>query len=391
MDPLFEQFNKAKEGIHLSSDRKEAIRDNLVRLIEADLDIKKKPMPRYARGFGNFLKMPVMAALMIMILLGGGTSLAAERALPGDVLYPIKVVINEPVVSALSLSVEAKIDWEAELAGRRLKEAVELADAGKLNAEVEEKLSEEFTKHETKVRERIANLEEKGDEKVAASLAARFEGSLKAHEEALQHTEDSSANQDTALTVNTDMAPPEIMMISAKIIPVGEIEQSLKTKILSVLSTTADTRMRLEAKIQPDNGSSTERAVAKKIKSVSEDIERSEHLVKRKDRSNRSTKAEIKASRDLVREAKIKTEKKLFGEAFNLMNQAALSVEKSKAAAEISKETRNGSQEIDEENNNTSTATPTVTSTIKIETSSSSKMETEIEDLFENNSSRERR
>ena len=220
MDPLFEQFNKAKEGIHLSSDRKEAIRDNLVRLIEADLDIKKKPMPRYARGFGNFLKMPVMAALMIMILLGGGTSLAAERALPGDVLYPIKVVINEPVVSALSLSVEAKIDWEAELAGRRLKEAVELADAGKLNSEVEEKLSEEFTKHETKVRERIANLEEKGDEKVAASLAARFEGSLKAHEEALQHTEDSSANQDTALTVNTDMAPPEIMMISAKIIPV---------------------------------------------------------------------------------------------------------------------------------------------------------------------------
>ena len=147
----------------------------------------------------------------------------------------------------------------------------------------------------------------------------------------------------------------------------------------------------MEAKIQPDNGSSTERAVAKKIKSVSEDIERSEHLVKRKDRSNRSTKAEIKASRDLVREAKIKTEKKLFGEAFNLMNQAALSVEKSKAAAEISKETRNGSQEIDEENNNTSTATPTVTSTIKIETSSSSKMETEIEDLFENNSSRERR
>ena len=46
-----------------------------------------------------------LAALLIVL---GGTqaSLAAEGALPGDVLYPIKVAVNEPLALTLSFAPE---------------------------------------------------------------------------------------------------------------------------------------------------------------------------------------------------------------------------------------------------------------------------------------------
>src|SRR3989338_6446139 len=47
---------------------------------------------------------PMTIALIIALLIGGGTSFAAEGAVPGDVLYPVKVNINEEIRGVVAFS-----------------------------------------------------------------------------------------------------------------------------------------------------------------------------------------------------------------------------------------------------------------------------------------------
>ena len=57
--------------------------------------------------------MPIALFVLVLVGAGGGVSLAAEGSLPGDVLYPVKVSVNEEVRSALTFSLESKTAWEA--------------------------------------------------------------------------------------------------------------------------------------------------------------------------------------------------------------------------------------------------------------------------------------
>ena len=44
---------------------------------------------------GKILIKDMTIALIIALVLGGGTSFAAEGSLPGDLLYPVKIGVNE--------------------------------------------------------------------------------------------------------------------------------------------------------------------------------------------------------------------------------------------------------------------------------------------------------
>ena len=127
--------------------------------------------------------MPI-AALLIVTLLGGGTSVAAESSLPGDILYPVKIHVNETLRQTISFSPEAKAGWDARRAERRLEEAVELALRGSAKPETATRLAETFVMHTDQVEKRIKELEAKNTP-AAAELATRFEASLKAHEKIL--------------------------------------------------------------------------------------------------------------------------------------------------------------------------------------------------------------
>lgn len=74
------------------------------------------------------------AAALVLVFAVGGTSYAAERSLPGDPLYAVKIHMNEPIQGALAISPEAKAQWNAQLAARRLEEAEELAAQNKLDS-----------------------------------------------------------------------------------------------------------------------------------------------------------------------------------------------------------------------------------------------------------------
>ena len=121
------------------------------------------------------------------ILLGGGVSYVAEGALPGGILYPIKVSVNEEVRGMLVYSAEAKAEWDAFRAERRLEEVSSLLakEQKAITPETAHIITERFTQHVEAFSTHLTRMETENPEK-ADSLRARFFASLSAHERVLR-------------------------------------------------------------------------------------------------------------------------------------------------------------------------------------------------------------
>lgn len=120
------------------------------------------------------------AALIVLALVAGGsTSFAAESAVPGDVLYPVKIEVNENIKSAFAISTEAEAALQAEFLAERLAEAETLAARGDLDATAAAELEERIDAHMEEVTTLTAAAELDGSYDVAASVRAALEGSLR--------------------------------------------------------------------------------------------------------------------------------------------------------------------------------------------------------------------
>jgi hypothetical protein len=122
-----EFFKKAKD-IKLDKSEKKAVRDNLILFMRknpAHFGVEVQKLNYSNRS--SFHK-PMAAAFAAALLIVGGVSVAAEGSLPGDVLYPVKVSINERVVDLAAVSEKADVRWETKVAERRLDEVKKLAD-----------------------------------------------------------------------------------------------------------------------------------------------------------------------------------------------------------------------------------------------------------------------
>lgn len=129
--------------------------------------------------------MPIALAIILFVTAGGGVSLAAENALPGDALYSIKVNVNEEVRARLAVSSEARTDWEIQRLERRLTEAAEVESRGEVEEEVRSKIEEVFARQARNVEARIADLEARGNAVAAAQLSSNSEAILNVHERIL--------------------------------------------------------------------------------------------------------------------------------------------------------------------------------------------------------------
>ena len=130
--------------------------------------------------------MPFIAiALLIAATFGGGVSLAANQALPGDALYGFKIHINENVGQALSLGSEERANFDISAVEKRLEEAQKLAAQGSLNTDAQAKINSNFEAHAAAIQNEITQLQKEGDYDAAANLSARFESILAAHASAM--------------------------------------------------------------------------------------------------------------------------------------------------------------------------------------------------------------
>lgn len=89
-----------------------------------------------------------VSTLSLVLIVGSslGVARAAERALPGETLYPVKIKVNEPFMASFKYSDTARREWEHERVERRMAEAEALAEEGRLGEdeknEIEQQLSE---------------------------------------------------------------------------------------------------------------------------------------------------------------------------------------------------------------------------------------------------------
>ncbi|HRH55850.1 MAG TPA: DUF5667 domain-containing protein [Candidatus Paceibacterota bacterium] len=132
-------------------------------------------------------------ALALVLVIAGGTqaSLAAEGSLPGDLLYPLKVSLNEPVAMVLSVSSEQKAELSARFASRRVDEATALSSEGKLDDVAAAELATRFDTHVDRVAKETQTLEARGE--LAVSLAVRTDLSQRVMESAETLADDSAS------------------------------------------------------------------------------------------------------------------------------------------------------------------------------------------------------
>lgn len=131
---------------------------------------------------------------------------AAERAIPGDVLYPVKVRFNEEIRSSLAFSPYQKIEWETARLERRIAEARLLADSGKLTSEVEAEVAIAVRQHSDAAQREIDSIRVT-DSGEASIAEIAFASALEVQSEVLEnHLERNKS---------TDLAPGEFSSVEA--------------------------------------------------------------------------------------------------------------------------------------------------------------------------------
>ncbi len=154
-DARLEHAMRAATKISMDEASRERMRGHLseytklrpIRVREAQQAWHHYRFARFATFFSSHIRpMPVIAAVLI-VAISGGTVAASESALPGDILYLVKVHVIEEVQATLAITPKARADWAVARAERRLEEAAALALAGNLNDKTRAELEINLDKH----------------------------------------------------------------------------------------------------------------------------------------------------------------------------------------------------------------------------------------------------
>ncbi len=128
----------------------------------------------YLRNFGGVFSVLCVFALPLL----------AERSLPGDVLYPMKVQFNEEVRSSLSFTPYAKVAWETQRLERRISEARLLVAEGKMTPEIQTQFTDAIKAHADSAQRELAILKESDSDKAVIAEIA-FASALEVQSEVL--------------------------------------------------------------------------------------------------------------------------------------------------------------------------------------------------------------
>jgi len=184
--------------------------------------------------------------VMALCLLTGGASIEAEKSLPGDSLYPIKVDLNEQVANLAAVTPQEKAQAALDAANQRLIEAAILSSRGELTAENNSIIQEQLSKQAGEVHNQVEALVATNDPQAAQEIAVSFESNLKAQELILEK-------------ISTDQASSSLLMASstASSTPDSNISHilDLLSAVRDTLATTTSARVSLQAReVYADGG-----------------------------------------------------------------------------------------------------------------------------------------
>ncbi len=304
----FEKFIKDAKQIKLNKSEKDQILHHLKAVI-VNQPVRKSDLAGHNIWSNTFsyikltLSKPMPIIIALVILLGGGTTFAAQSSLPGSPLYPVKVEVNERVGGWLSFSDQAKASWDAHLAEVRLQEAEKLAVENKLDKNTRISIEENFKQHAEGVANRVKKLE-LNNTTGALEVNSDFETSLKSHSKIL---DDIATSLDGSVKIELDNLNHEV---KAKNNSTTENENK-NEKDIKAASVGPDVQKAAEGKLK---------ATQNKIDEVKKFIEKKKNVVDADTMAK--AQAHLKLAETTLAQGKTKLEAGSYIDAFLLFQRA---------------------------------------------------------------------
>lgn len=183
MKKFSQQLHNEAKTVKLQAAEKRELRERLISYMEyhpLPAEMKVSSIKQVAKAqpfteaftnvsipFSRLFKYSAALAALVLIIV----PFVAERAVPGDTLYAMKVQFNEEVVSSLKFDSYQKVEWETERLNRRISEARLLASEGRLTEAVEAEVAEAVKTHTENAKREIEELRtQDADEATIASI-----------------------------------------------------------------------------------------------------------------------------------------------------------------------------------------------------------------------------
>lgn len=248
------------------------------------------------------MKTKLAVSLIGIMVASSGVSYAAEASVPGDLLYPVKINVNENVRAAASLSAESKAEWATKQVERRLEEAETLAAQGKLDSSARETIEAHIESHTENIEKNTHNEDSDAAIQAKAEIHSQLESSLQTHEGILNKIASES-------TSTKDQITPFLAAIKTK----AEAAQTVRVKA--------------EEHFSEKNGPNVEIAAKSKLSVAENAVAKSKNALAAGQNSidagvETAAESKIKAAENTISEGKIKLQAQVFGDAFILFQKA---------------------------------------------------------------------
>ncbi len=260
-----EDFKNEGLRIRLTMQEKATLRARLSERMALNPASPLRATPYHFFMFHSVALQRTVSAFAVFVFLigsGGGTSYAAQAALPGELLYAVKIHVNEFVEAALATSPVAKAEVQAVLAERRVEEAQTLASRGMLTEVAATELQVRFDEHAEAAQsltEALAAI----DPGAAAQIGTQFSSSLAANDAVLVSLGEQSQNEETKRTSlalsgrvraqkdavvranvqvleDADVVPRPTIAVRARALSTAKMTSTALTATSTVASTTVD-------------------------------------------------------------------------------------------------------------------------------------------------------
>lgn len=220
-------------------------------------DVRSNENIQHVSVWGLFTRrtqfMYLNATLLIALALGGGTAVAAEGALPGDTLYPVKVHVNENVRGALAIGANAEATLQTELLNERIEEAEMLAARGELEGDTATLVEANITAQAEAANEAVLRADSETQLAIRTDLAAALD---RAEDEVTSLALDTAAHAKLGFTGNTgDAAMMSIELagdldLGTRVETADERVESLRALIAAEAALGADVQAGFESDLQ---------------------------------------------------------------------------------------------------------------------------------------------
>lgn len=265
MKRFSEQLHKKSESLYLKVDEKRALEERLVSYMEyhplaSDRKVKTiveqswaDPVVRVI-NLNNLKLWQWTGATMAILLLV--VPYVAEKAVPGDMLYAVKVNFNEEVRSTLALSPYDKVVWETERLNRRIAEARLLASEGKMTEELGNSVAEAVLVHSENAKKEIEHLKQT-DEDGAVLASIQLDTTIDVQSTALMSEVQSSSTESVmavrlvdvlAKTQESDQELESVLPSRERLVGQVESETTRAYELLDSIKTYATLEEQLDIK-----------------------------------------------------------------------------------------------------------------------------------------------